>query len=88
MALRDTRGSMAKKIPPEKKPPEEIDIIIEGQQWESPSPTRFTWRHGLILALILGGGILFAFGFLIIAAFILLAVIIINIFLFIFRKIT
>ena len=79
---------MAKKLPPKNVPDEEMDIIIEGQQWESPTPSRFTWRHGLILALILGGAILFAFGFLIIAGIILLAAIIINIVLFVVRKLT
>lgn len=66
---------------------EEVDIIIESDQWESPSPPpRFTWKHGLILALILGVGILFAFGFLIIAGIVLLAAIVINVFLWIIRK--
>ena len=73
---------MGKKLPPEK-----IDIIIESQQWESPSPRRFTWRHGLILALILSGAILFAFGFLIIAGIIVVAAIIINLVSFIIKKI-
>lgn len=80
---------MAKKLTPKETPPEHIDIIIESEAWESTSPPpRFTWRHGLILALILGGAILFAFGFLIIAGVILLAAIIINIVLFIIRKLT
>lgn len=83
MALNDTRGSMDKRRPPKEK----IDIIIEEEQWESPeSPRRFTWKHGLVLALIIAVSILFAFGFLIIAGIVLLAVIIINIFLFIIRK--
>lgn len=79
---------MAKKLPPEKNKSEKVDIFIESQQWESPTPSRFTWRHGLILALILGGAILFAFGFLIIASIILLAAIVINVVLFIIRKLT
>ena len=74
---------MDKRRPPKEK----IDIIIEEEQWESPeSPRRFTWKHGLVLALIIAVSILFAFGFLIIAGIVLLAVIIINIFLFIIRK--
>jgi len=77
---------MDKKHPPKANHQEEVDIIIESEQWESPSPSRFTWRHGLILALILGGAILFAFGFLIIAGIILLSAIIIQIFLWIIRK--
>jgi len=81
---------MDKKQPPKKRfpdSPEEVDIIIESDQWESPSlPPRFTWKHGLILALILGLAILFAFGFLIIAAIILLVAIVINVFLWVFQK--
>lgn len=88
MALKDTRGFMAKKLPPEKTNDEEVDLIIESQQWETASPTRFTWRHGVIIALILGVAILFAFGFLIIAGILLLAAIVINIFLFIIKKLT
>jgi len=79
---------MAKKLPPEKNQSEKVDIFIESQQWESPSSPRFTWRHGLILALILGGAILFAFGFLVIASIILLVAIVINVVLFIIRKLT
>lgn len=88
MALEDIRGSMAKKIPSEKKDLEEIDIIIESEQWETTPSFRFTWRHALILMLILAGGILFAFGFLLIAGIILLTVIIMNVVAFIFRKLT
>ncbi|MBA3813554.1 MAG: hypothetical protein H0X26_03550 [Alphaproteobacteria bacterium] len=77
---------MAKERPPKIDDHEKVDVIIESEQWESPSPARFTWQHGLILAIILGLAILFAFGFLIIAGIILLAAIVINIFLFILRK--
>lgn len=88
MASNDIRGSMAKKLPPEKIPPEEVDIIIESQQWQTNTPPHFTWRHGLILALIIGGAIFFAFGFLIIAGIILLAAIVVNIILFLIKKLT
>lgn len=77
---------MVKKTTPKKHEIEEVDIIIESTQWESPTRARFTWRHGVILALILGGAILFAFGFLIIAGVILLAAIVVNIVLFIIKK--
>lgn len=78
---------MDKKSPPKKKTLEEVDIIIESDQWESPSPPpHFTWKHGLILALILGVGILLAFGFLIIGGIILLAAIVIKIFLWVVQK--
>lgn len=79
---------MAKKHPPKKNDSEEIDLIIESEQWENTTPYRFTWRHGLILALILGGAILFAFGFLIIAGIVLLAAILVNIIVFIVKKLT
>lgn len=88
MALKDIRGSMAKKSPPKKYKAEEVDIIIESTQWETPSRARFTWRHGVILALIMAGALLFAFGFLIIAGVILLAAIVVNIVLFIIRKLS
>ena len=88
MALKGIRGFMAKKHPPEKNNEEEVDLIIESQQWESATPTRFTWRHGVIIALILGVAILFAFGFLIIAGIILMAALVMNIILFIIKKIT
>lgn len=88
MALKDTRGFMAKKPTLKKDEAKEVDIIIESTQWETPSRASFTWRHGLILALIMAGAILFAFGFLIIAGTILLAAIVINIVLFIIKKLT
>jgi len=79
---------MAKKPLSKKNETEEVDIIIESTQWETNSRARFTWRHGLILALILAGAILFAFGFLIIAGIVLLAAIIANIIIFIVKKLT
>lgn len=88
MALKDIRGSMAKKPAPKKYKAEEVDIIIESTQWETPSRAHFTWRHGIILALIMAGALLFAFGFLIIAGVILLAAIVVNIVLFIIRKLS
>lgn len=45
---------------------DEVHINVESWQWESPT-SRFTWKHALILALLLAGGLLFAFGFLVIA---------------------
>lgn len=87
MALRGTRESMARKILPPEDDDENVDIIIEEHQWNTTT-SKFTWRHGLILALILGGAILFAFGFLIIAGLVLMAVILINIVSFIIKKLT
>lgn len=81
---------MVKKSSPDKTPPEKIDIIIESDQWESAEPARFTWRHGLIISLIisliLAGAILFVLGFLVIAGVVVIAAIVINIILFILRK--
>lgn len=80
---------MAKKTPPKVKDTEKIQVEVESWRWEeSTSRSRFTWKHGLILALILAGAILFIFGFLIIAGVILIAGIILNIVLFIFKKIS
>jgi hypothetical protein len=79
---------MAKKHLHEKNPREKIDVFVESQQWESPSPPRFTWRQALLLSILLGAGILFAFGFLFIAGLVLLAIITINILFFIIRKLT
>lgn len=78
---------MAKKHLSEKNDDEVVDIIIEEHQWEG-SQARFTWRHGLMLALILGGAILFAFGFLIIAAVVVIAAVLINIISFLIKKLT
>jgi hypothetical protein len=79
---------MAKKSPTHKTPPEQIDIIVESDQWESATPPRFTWKHGLIIALILAGAILFAFGFLVVAGIVLVAAIVVNLIAFIIRKLT
>ena len=57
---------MSKKTPPSSPKKEEIHMEVEEWQWE-PSTTRFGWKQWLILALLLAGGLLFAFGFLIVA---------------------
>ncbi len=87
MALKGIRGFMAKKLPPKVNDDEKIHIKVENWQWEAPAP-RFTWRHMLALILIIAVAILFAFGFLIIAGVVLLAGIILNITLFIFKKLS
>jgi hypothetical protein len=89
MALKDIRGFMAKKLRPKINDDEKIDIKVENWQWETTSPRlSFTWKHWLILSLIIAVSILFAFGFLIIAGLVLIAWIVINIMLFIFKKLT
>ncbi|OJW51083.1 MAG: hypothetical protein BGO67_12185 [Alphaproteobacteria bacterium 41-28] len=79
---------MAKKLRPKVKDDEKIDIKVESWQWERASPPRFSWKHWLILALIIAVAILFAFGFLIIASVVLIAWIVIHIVLFIFKKLS
>ena len=77
---------MDKKHPPKHRVTETEEIIIESTQWETPSRPRFSWKHALILALILAGALLFAFGFLIVAGVILLAAIVVNLIVFIIKK--
>ncbi|MBY0501143.1 MAG: hypothetical protein K2P93_03990 [Alphaproteobacteria bacterium] len=78
---------MDKKLPHKIKNDDEVHIKVESWQWETPS-RRLTWKHWLAIALLLAVGILFAFGFLIIASVLLIIGIIINIFLFLLRKIS
>jgi hypothetical protein len=87
MALKDIRGFMAKKRPPKVSDEEKIHVRVENWQWETTSP-RFTWKHGLALALLIAVAILFALGFLIIAGVVLIVGIIFNIVLFIFKKLS
>lgn len=77
---------MAKKHTPKHVTTETEEIIIESTQWETPSRARFTWKHAFILALILAGAILFAFGFLVVAGVVLLAAIAVNLIVFILKK--
>ena len=76
---------MAKKPPPKVKDDQKIHIDVESWQWEASSP-RITWKHWLAFVILLAVALLFVFGFLIIAAVVFLAAIIINIVLFLFRK--
>jgi len=78
---------MAKKPPPKLKKDENIHIEVESWQWETSSP-RITWKNWLALVILLAVAILLAFGFLIIAGVIFLAAIIINIVVFLFKKLT
>ncbi len=87
MVLNDTRGFMVKKHLPEANDNEKIHIEVESWQWE-PTSSRFTWKHGVALALLIAVAILFAFGFLIIAGVILLAAIILKLFSFLFKKLS
>lgn len=87
MVLKDIRGFMVKKLPLKTKDEEKIHIKVENWQWESTS-SRFTWKHGVALALLIAIAILFAFGFLIIAGVILIAVIILKVFSSLFKKLS
>jgi len=78
---------MAKKLSPKVNDDEKIDLEVENWQWEVSS-RRFTWKHLLAFVLIITVAILFAFGFLIIAAVVFIALIVINIMLFIFKKLS
>ncbi len=87
MASNDTRGPMAKKLPSEVNDDEKIHVKVESWHWETQS-SRFTWKHGLAIAILLAVAILFAFGFLIVAGVILVVGIILNIVLFLFKKLS
>lgn len=78
---------MDKKLSKKIKNDDEVHIKVESWQWEPRSP-RLTWKHWLIISILIAVGILFAFGFLIIAAVLLIVGIIINIVLFLLRKIS
>ena len=54
---------MAKKPAPKKREEDNVHIEVESWQWEEKSP-RITWKHWLILSLLIAVGLLFAFGFL------------------------
>lgn len=78
---------MAKKPPKKGEDENKVHIEVESWQWES-SEKRLTWKHWVIIAILLGVAIFFAFGFLIIASVLLLVGIVINIVLFLFKKLS
>lgn len=78
---------MAKRLSPKSTQNEKVHIEVESWQWESSSP-RPLWKYWLAFATLLAVGILFAFGFLILAAFALIIAILINLVLFLFKKLT
>jgi len=77
---------MAKKLPRPSNQNRKTYIKVESWQWQTPQ--KFTWKHGLFLAILLAVALLFAFGFLIIAGVVLIVGIIINIALFLLKKLT
>jgi hypothetical protein len=74
------------KKPPKKKE-DHVDLEVESWQWETSS-RRLTWKHWIVIASLLGVAVLFAFGFLIIAAAVLFIALLVNIVLFVLKKIT
>ena len=88
MALKDIRGFMVKKLPPQANDNEKIHVHVESWQWETNSSRKLTWKHWLAFAILLAVAILFAFGFLIIAGVVLIAALIINIALYLIKKIS
>jgi len=87
MASKDTRGSMAKKLPRPSNENRKVHIEVESWRWETAS-TRFTWKHWLGLAILVAIAIFLAFGFLVIAGVVLVVAIIINIVLFLLKKLS
>jgi|GEM_PF-4097501 len=78
---------MAKKLPRPSNENQKVHIEVESWRWETASP-RFTWKHWLVLAILLAIAILFAFGFLVIAGVVLIVGIIINVVLFLLKKLS
>ena len=87
MALKDTGGFMAKKLPSPSKDDENVHIEVESWQWET-TPSHSIWKYGLAFAILLAVALLFTFGFLMIAGVILIAGIIFNTVLFLFKKLS
>jgi hypothetical protein len=76
---------MAKKLPPPVNDNKKIHIKVEEWQWTGRASS-LTWKHWLGLTLLLSVAISFAFGFLIIAGVVLIGAIVINLVLFVLRK--
>ncbi len=89
MALRDIRGFMANPPSPKKKPSdeEELHLKVDSWQWET-KPSRFTWKHGLVCAILLAVAILLTFGFLIIGGVVLLIALILHLIFWLFKKLS
>ena len=87
MALKDIRGPMVKKLPRPSNENRKIHLEVESWRWETKS-SRLTWKHWLALAVLLAVAILFAFGFLIIASVVLVVGLVVNIVLFLLKKLS
>jgi len=80
-------GFMAKKHVSKKEDTEKVHLEVESWQWETKSP-RMTWKYWLVIAILIAVGVLFAFGFLIVATVVLIVGIILNLVFFLFRKLS
>ncbi len=79
---------MTKKHPRPSNETHKVDIEVESWQWQTGSSQRFTWKHALILAVILAFAILLAFGFLVVASIVLVVGVILNLVIFLLRKLS
>jgi hypothetical protein len=75
------------KLPRPSNENKEVHIEVESWRWQT-TPSRFTWKHWLILGVFLATAFLFAFGFLIVAAVLVVVGAVLNIILFLLRKLS
>lgn len=75
------------KLPKPSNENKEVHVEVDSWQWET-KPSRFTWKQWLVLALLISVALLFAFGFLIVAAVVLAIGLIINIILYFLKKLS
>ena len=88
MALKDIRGFMAKKPHPTPKKEEVVHVTVESWQWKTPPSRRFTWKHWLILAVLIAVAALLALGFILIAGVVLIIALVLNLVFYVFKKLT
>lgn len=81
------KQAMTKKNTPKPHEDEKVDLKVESWQWETRQP-RFNWKYALAFAVLIVVGLLFAFGFLVIAGVVLIIGLIINLVLFLVRRIS
>ncbi len=78
---------MTKKLPRPSNNNEEVHIEVESWQWNT-APQRFTWKHWLVLVVLISVAILLGFGFLIIAGVALIIGVVVSLVLFLFKKLS
>jgi hypothetical protein len=86
MESNDTRGFMDKKLPRPSNENKKVHVEVESWRW-STSSTRLTWKHWLVITVLLAVAILLACGFLIIAGVVLIVGIVVNLVLFLLKKV-